>query len=87
MLPAGLPGLLIAGVLGSTMSVFSGGLNACATSIYIDIVDNALGWVGHRHAPPRLYLHPLRTPCELCLCAILVIVCGLRADCMPCAAG
>ena len=32
-LPAGLPGLLVAGVLGSTMSVFSGGLNASASDI------------------------------------------------------
>jgi len=42
-LPHGLPGLLIAAVMGSTMSVFSGGLNAAATSIYIDIIDHAMG--------------------------------------------
>ena len=42
-MPHGLPGLLIAAVLGSTMSVFSGGLNAAATSIYVDIIDHALG--------------------------------------------
>ena len=35
--------MLIAAILGSTMSVFSGGLNASATSIYIDLIDNALG--------------------------------------------
>ena len=42
-LPHGLPGLLVAAVLGSTMSVFSGGLNAASTSIYVDIIDHALG--------------------------------------------
>ena len=42
-LPAGIPGLLVAAVLGSTMSVFSGGINAAATSIYVDVVSNACG--------------------------------------------
>jgi Na+(H+)/acetate symporter ActP len=37
------PGLMIAGVLGSTMSVFSGGLNACATVVYTDILVNGFG--------------------------------------------
>eukprot|EP00036_Acanthoecidae_sp_10tr_P026309 CAMPEP_0206333832 /NCGR_PEP_ID=MMETSP0106_2-20121207/25478_1 /ASSEMBLY_ACC=CAM_ASM_000206 /TAXON_ID=81532 /ORGANISM="Acanthoeca-like sp., Strain 10tr" /LENGTH=160 /DNA_ID=CAMNT_0053766715 /DNA_START=36 /DNA_END=515 /DNA_ORIENTATION=- len=42
-LPDGIPGLLVAAVLGSTMSVFSGGINAAATSIYVDVVANAAG--------------------------------------------
>ncbi len=32
-LPAGVAGALVAAVLGSTMSVFSGGINAAATSV------------------------------------------------------
>lgn len=43
-LPSGIPGLLVAAVLGSTMSVFSGGINAAATSIYVDVLRNACGW-------------------------------------------
>ena len=39
---AGIAGLLVAAVLGSTMSVYSGGLNAAATSFHIDILSNAL---------------------------------------------
>jgi hypothetical protein len=39
---AGIAGLLVAAVLGSTLSVYSGGLNAAATSFHIDILSNAL---------------------------------------------
>eukprot|EP00048_Salpingoeca_helianthica_P021191 m.10871 g.10871 ORF g.10871 m.10871 type:complete len:545 (+) comp5686_c0_seq1:48-1682(+) len=39
-LPEGLAGLLIAAILGSSMSVFAGGINAAATSLYVDILQN-----------------------------------------------
>ena len=42
-LPRGIAGLLVAAVLGSTMSVYSGGLNAAATCCHVDILTNALG--------------------------------------------
>eukprot|EP00050_Salpingoeca_kvevrii_P005200 m.273534 g.273534 ORF g.273534 m.273534 type:complete len:561 (-) comp11090_c1_seq20:409-2091(-) len=42
-LPKGMAGLLIAAVLGSTMSVFSGGVNAAATSCYVDLMEGRLG--------------------------------------------
>eukprot|EP00039_Didymoeca_costata_P001697 m.54349 g.54349 ORF g.54349 m.54349 type:complete len:551 (-) comp10920_c0_seq2:177-1829(-) len=53
-LPHGLAGLLVAGVLGSTMSVFSGGLNSCATSVYVDIIENAMGKGVPEHRVVRL---------------------------------
>ena len=42
-LPHGIAGLLVAAVLGSTMSVYSGGVNAAATAFHIDILSNACG--------------------------------------------
>lgn len=42
-LPPGMAGVLVAAVVGSTMSVFSGGINAAATCVYVDIITNAMG--------------------------------------------
>lgn len=43
VLPAGIAGLLLAAVVGSTMSVFSGGINAAATAMHIDILSYLCG--------------------------------------------
>ena len=37
-LPHGVAGLIVAAILGSTMSVFSGGVNAATTSVAIDLI-------------------------------------------------
>lgn len=50
-LPAGLAGLIIAAVVGSTMSVVSGGINAAASCVYVDLLTNALGRIT---APDRV---------------------------------
>lgn len=42
VLPSGVAGLLLAAVVGSTMSVFSGGINAAATAWHIDILTYLL---------------------------------------------
>lgn len=53
-LPDGCAGLLVAGVLGSTMSVFSGGINAACASLELDLLTNALGWrLGEQQAVRR----------------------------------
>jgi len=39
VLPAGIAGLLLAAVVGSTMSVYSGGINAAATATHIDLLS------------------------------------------------
>ena len=44
-LPHGVAGLVVAAILGSTMSVFSGGINAATTSIAVDLVGRGhCGW-------------------------------------------
>ena len=68
-LPAGLPGLLVAGVLGSTMSVFAGGLNASATSLYVDIIENALGKGVPKHRVVRVS--------KILTCIVAVVAIGL----------
>ena len=40
----GLVGVVFSAVLGSTISVVCGGLNAAATSFYVDILQNVYGW-------------------------------------------
>jgi SSS family solute:Na+ symporter len=42
VLPRGVTGLLMAACLGSTMSVYSGGLNAAATACHLDLLTNQL---------------------------------------------
>lgn len=41
-MPHGFGGLLVAAILGSTMSVFSGGVNAAATCVVVDILQGAM---------------------------------------------
>lgn len=44
--PPGFLGIVIAAVLGCTLSVLSGGLNGLATCFYVDVMENALSAVG-----------------------------------------
>ena len=58
------PGLLLAAVVGSTMSVFSGGINAAATAVHIDI----LSFLCHRDAGARGSVMERRRLMVLTLC-------------------
>lgn len=59
-LPHGIAGLLVAAVLGSTMSVYSGGLNAAATAFHIDILSNVRSHVYfHIQSTPRFVYREL----------------------------
>ena len=74
-LPHGIAGLLVAAVLGSTMSVYSGGLNAAATSFHIDILSNALGYRCSKDQELRRLR--LLTLCFAIITVALSFVCSL----------
>eukprot|EP00050_Salpingoeca_kvevrii_P005202 m.273914 g.273914 ORF g.273914 m.273914 type:complete len:544 (-) comp11090_c1_seq46:449-2080(-) len=70
-LPKGMAGLLIAAVLGSTMSVFSGGVNAAATSCYVDLMEGRLGL---RHSAARVARSELSAGAgDYCACVCCVV--------------
>ena len=68
-------GLLVAAVLGSTMSVYSGGVNAAATAFHIDILSNACGKTCTKESELRRLR--LLTLCFAVLTVALSFVCSL----------
>ena len=73
-LPNGVAGLLVAAVLGSTMSVFSGGLNAAATSFYVDI------WSQNRARAETTNVASFTRGLTIALSAVAIAIAFLAAE-------